>query len=400
VRSQHHRLTDIAIRNLKPKGHRYELPDPGARGLYVIVFPSGKTSFAVRYRHAGVPRKLTLQAGVSLAAARKLAAEAMHEIAQGRDPAATKKETKARIAAAAVNTVQAVAEEYFKREHGKLRSAADREAALRRLVFPVIGDRQIDSVKRSDIVRLLDVIEDNQGPRAADLALAYVRRIFNWHAARDDDFVNVIVRGMSRYNIAANARSRVLNDGELRSLWKAAEANGYFGALIRFLLLTGARRNEAAGLRWDEINGTDWLLPASRNKTGLELLRPLSKAARAVVEAQPHIGDFVFSARGNRGATFGRSLKDFYQRSGVEDWRPHDLRRTARTLLSRAGVAPDIAERCLGHSLGPIRAIYDRHTFRSEMAHAYEALAAQIERIVSPPAGDVVPMRKRRHAPA
>ena len=72
------RLTDIAIRNLKPKADRYEIADPGARGLYVIVFPSGKTSFAVRYRHAGISRKLTLQAGVSLAAARKLCADAMH----------------------------------------------------------------------------------------------------------------------------------------------------------------------------------------------------------------------------------------------------------------------------------------------------------------------------------
>lgn len=70
-----HRLTDLSIRNLKPQADRYELPDPGARGLYVVVHPSGKRSFVVRYRHVGVPRKLTLQAGISLAAARKLAAD-------------------------------------------------------------------------------------------------------------------------------------------------------------------------------------------------------------------------------------------------------------------------------------------------------------------------------------
>ena len=124
------RLTDIAIRNLKPKPHRYELPDPGARGLYVVIHPSGRKSFAVRYRHAGLSRKLTLQGGISLAAARKLCADALHEVTQNRDPSAAKKVAKAKTAAAAVNTLQYVAEEYFAREHGKLRTAAARESAI------------------------------------------------------------------------------------------------------------------------------------------------------------------------------------------------------------------------------------------------------------------------------
>ena len=89
------RLTDIGIKNLPARTKRYEVPDPGARGLYVVVHPSGKTSFAVRYRHAGLPRKLTLQGGVSLAAARKLCADALHEVAQGRDPVEAKKAHKA-----------------------------------------------------------------------------------------------------------------------------------------------------------------------------------------------------------------------------------------------------------------------------------------------------------------
>lgn len=86
-------LTDIAIRNLKPGGVRREIPDPGCAGLYLIIQPSGRKSFAVRYRFAGLPRKLTLQSGVSLAAARKLTADAMHEVAQGRDPSEAKRAT-------------------------------------------------------------------------------------------------------------------------------------------------------------------------------------------------------------------------------------------------------------------------------------------------------------------
>ena len=68
----------------------------------------------------------------------------------------------------------------------------------------------------------------------------------------------------------------------------------------------------------------------------------------------------------------------------VAPWTIHDLRRTARSLMSRAGVAPDHAERCLGHVIPGVRGVYDRHRYEDEMARAYEALAAQIDRIVSP----------------
>jgi hypothetical protein len=281
------RLTDIAIRNLKPKTNRYELPDPGARGLYVVIHPSGKTSFAVRYRHAGLPRKLTLQAGVSLSAARKLCADALHEVAQGHDPSQAKKTAKAKAVSAKADTVQAVCEIFLKREGSTLRTLDQRQRALKRLVYPILGDKLIGEVKRSEINKMLDRIEDTSGKRSADLALQYLRRAFNWHAIRSDDFSSPFVRGMSRYDTAANRRTRILNDDEIRLIWKATEADGPFSALVRFLLLTAARRGEAAGLQWREIDGDDWLLPASRNKTKVDLLRPLSKAAQAIVAAQP-----------------------------------------------------------------------------------------------------------------
>ena len=387
------RLTDIAVRNLKPRPTRYEVPDGAARGLYVQVFPSGKTSFCVRYRHAGIPRKLTLQAGITLAGARKLAADAMLELAQGHDPGETRKAAKAKAVTAAANTVQSVCEDYFKREHGKLRTAGDREALLRRHVFPTLGGRQIVSVKRSDIVRLLDKIEDNSGSRGADLALAYLRRIFNWHATRDDDFRSPIVKGMGRYKTSDHARDRVLDDDELQAVWKAADTVGYLGSFLKFLLLTGARRSEATGLRWDEIQDGVWILPASRNKTGVELARPLSKAALTLIEAQPQIGDYVFSFSGRRPASHDRCKQDIQRIANIADWRLHDLRRTARTLLSRAGINADIAEKCLGHKIAGVRGVYDRHEYQHEMAHAFEALARQIEHIVNPPTGRVVQLR-------
>jgi integrase len=204
---------------------------------------------------------------------------------------------------------------------------------------------------------------------------------------------------MGRYSGKDNARSRVLSDDELRAVWKAADQAGYLGEYIKFLLLTAARRKEAAGLQWDEIESGTWLLPASRNKTGVPLARPLSKAALQIIANQPRLGAFVFTFNGKRKVSAESAVIEVRERCGINDWRLHDLRRTARTLLSRAGINPDIAERCLGHAIPGIRATYDRHPFKREMAHAFEALAHQIDIIVNP-ADNVTPMRRARHADA
>jgi hypothetical protein len=111
-------FTDIAIRNLKPGDKRLELPDPAARGLYVIVEPSGFKSFAVRFRFDGKPKKLSL-GNISLSAARKAAAHALHEVKEGRDPTRTKKTAKAERKTIEANTFAAIAEKYFAIECGK-----------------------------------------------------------------------------------------------------------------------------------------------------------------------------------------------------------------------------------------------------------------------------------------
>lgn len=395
------KLTDIAIRNLKAGDVRREIPDPGAQGLYVIVQPSGKKSFAVRYRFNGAPRKLTLAGGLTLAAARKLASDALFDLEKGRDPATAKKEARAKARGAKANTVRALCENYLSREAGKLRSGHARRRTLERLVYPEIGDVALAELKRSHVVRLLDQVEDQRGAKSADLVLAYLRKIFTWHAGRVDDFNSPIVRGMSRYDAKANRGTRVLTDDELRAIWKATEPNEKapqpFHALVRFILLTGARRAEASELPRAEVKGSVWTLPAERNKTMVELVRPLSNAARAALESAPVIdgGALVFSNDGAAPINLARPTERLKQATGTAGWRVHDLRRTARTLLSRAGVNSDIAERCLGHVIGGVRGVYDKHGYYSEMRVAFEALAAQIERIVNPPANVVTPLRRK-----
>ena len=390
------RLTDIGIRNLKPAVARREIADVGQRGLYVVLQPSGRRGFAVRYRFNGKPHKLTLTGGLSLAAARKAAAAAMWELEQGRDPAATRKAAKAKATAA--DTLQAICEEYLKREGPRLRTVDQRHAVLRRLVYPTLGNRLIDGIRRTEINRLLDKVEDENGPAQADRVLGFLGRIFNWHASRSDDFRSPIVRGMARTKQVERARSRILTDDELRRVWQAAGDAGMFGALMRFLLLSAARRSEASGLRWSEISVDGWLLPAARNKTKVDLLRPLSRAARSLLAELPRFADceYGFTWRGRLPLTgFSKPKRELDAASGVVGWVIHDLRRCSRSLLSRAGVSADVAERCLGHVIPGVRGTYDRHQYQAEMAHAYEALAGLIERIVGGPQANVVALRGR-----
>jgi integrase len=347
----------------------------------------------VQYRSSGISKRMTLSGKLALKEARREARAHLGKVAKGGDPLTERR----RKAAEATNSLRAVAEEYIVREAKNLRTIEQRRDILDRLVHPKLGPRQIDTIKRSEIVRLLDRIEDSNGPVMAHYTLAVLRRLFNWHATRDDDFISPVVRGMGRTKPKERARARILDDTELRTIWRAAErATGPFGPFVMFLLLTGARRSEAAAMTWGEIDGTDWTLPASRNKVKVDLVRPLSPAAQAVLGKLPRIGKhgFVFTTGGDRPISgFGKFKAAFDQACGVTGWVLHDLRRTARSLMSRAGVDADHAERCLGHVIGGVRGVYDRHQFKDEKRRAFEALAAQIERIVNPQE-NVVALRK------
>ena len=149
-------------------------------------------------------------------------------------------------------------------------------------------------------------------------------------------------------------------------------------------------------MTWDEIDGADWTLPAARNKVKVDLLRPLSKAAQAVLAGMPRFAGcaYVFTGDGRRPfGGFTKSKRAFDQACGVTGWTLHDLRRTARSLMSRAGVNADHAERCLGHVIPGVRGTYDRHAYHAEKQQAFEALAAQIARIVDAPE-NVITLRR------
>jgi integrase len=219
----------------------------------------------------------------------------------------------------------------------------------------------------------------------------------NWHASRSDEFRSPIVRGMARTKPKERARERTLTDEELRAIWAAAsEARGPFGHYVQFLLLTATRRNEAARVRRSEIAGTEWTIPGPRYKTGKDHLVPLSPAAQTVLAKLPSEGFLFSTTSGEKPITAFWKFKEAFDKAvPLPRWTLHDLRRTARSLMSRAGVPSDHAERSLGHVIGGVRGVYDRHAYREEKRQSFEALAAQIERIVNPQP-NVLPIRGQR----
>jgi integrase len=306
------------------------------------------------------------------------------DVARGGNPLAERQ----KAARTGDDTLQSIAEAYIRREGKGVRSMSQRQAVLGRVVYPELGARPIDEIKRSDIVRLLDKIDDTRGPVAADQALAFIRRIMSWHASRSDDFRSPVVRGMARTKPRERARQRILTDEELRAVWGAADSSrNLFGPFVQFLLLTAVRRTEAAQMARTEIVGDAWTIPSERYKTGFELVIPLTPLAIGVLDRLPRIGagKFVFTGDGKRAFSgFSKGKWQFDTACGVTGWTLHDLRRTARSLMSRAGVSADVAERCLGHSIGGVRGTYDRYAYFDEKKRAFEALAALVGRIVDP----------------
>ena len=379
-------LTDRFVQNAKSREGQSEYFDDTTRGLALRV-SKGAKAWCFHYTTSGTRKRLTLGTypATTLSKARTLATEARGLLEAGEDP---------RTITAAAESLKAICEEYLSREGSKLRTAQERQKTFNRLVYPTLGTVKIDAIRRTDIVRLLDKIEDERGPVMADKTLALLSKVFSWHASRSDEFRSPIVRGMRRSRPKDRARERILTDDEIRLVWH--KASGTFGSLLRFILLTSARRSEAAQMTWGEIDGAVWTLPALRNKTKVDLVRPLSRMALDQLDGSKTKAQFVFPTRNGKPITdFWGYKSDFDKASGLSGYTIHDLRRTARSLMSRAGVNADIVERCLGHVIGGVRGIYDRHEYFEEKKRAFEALASQIERIVNPQA-NVVPMRGER----
>ena len=141
-----------------------------------------------------------------------------------------------------------------------------------------------------------------------------------------------------------------------------------------------------------------WTIPAEKREKGNAGVLVLPDLALEIINAQPRFisNPYVFAGQGDHIRSWSRRKAQFdAQLEGVAPWVLHDLRRTARSLMSRAGVRPDISERVLGHVIKGVEGIYDRHAYTEEKAHALKALAGLIEKIINPPANKVVHIKSR-----
>jgi integrase len=387
------------------------------RGFGVRVTASGARAFILNYRLRGREHRFTIGAWPDWTALRAVreARNLRQRVDRGEDP------LKGRAPILATKSVSNVIDDfmtrYVRNKERPLRSADQIQSAFDRLVKPRIGKIGVYELRRSHVAEMLDRVEDEAGPVQADRVRAYLRKALSWYAERDDEFnLNAaFVRVVARANPKERARTRVLSDDELRIVWPLLSEAGTFGALLKTLLLTAQRRDEAANMTWMEI-GTDgtWTIPAERYKTKRSNHVPLSTAALGVIEAQPKIDgcDYVFPSRTKTPFSgFGKSkakldkaiLIDMRKRAnkGAEidplpNWTLHDLRRTAKTLMARAGVRPDISERVLGHVIAGVEGTYDRHSYADEKRDALEKLAAMIERILNPLPANVEKLGEHR----
>jgi integrase len=188
-----------------------------------------------------------------------------------------------------------------------------------------------------------------------------------------------------------------LSDDEIRAIWTAAGEIDTFGPFVKVALLTGQRRAKVSTMRWNDISDGVWTIPAEpREKVNPGRLK-LPKLALDVIEAQPKVKDnpFVFAGRGKKAFnSFSDGKEDLHEKAPIAPWVIHDLRRTARSLMARAGVRSDIAERALGHVIPGVEGVYDRHAYFDEKGEALAALASLLARILKGEAGNVVPIKR------
>ncbi len=409
-------LTTKGIEALKPGEARREVADGLVAGLYLVVQPSGKKGWALRYRLAGKPAKFTMGAfpAISVAAARDQARAALIEVAKGVDPAGAAKVAKVEAAAKVERDRVSAVVNLFIERHAKPRqkSWAETRRVFDREVIPFWGERALGSITRADVHDLLDRVVDRGSPIMANRVLAAVRKLFNWSVERG--ILAASPCDKIKAPGAEQSRDRTLNDAELRAAWAACGDIGWpFGPLLRLLLLTGQRREEVGAMRWAEVDldAGLWTLPRERAKNARAHAVPLSPQAVAILREVTRIEvegapGFVFTVTGSTpvsGWSRAKARVDAILARELGEAPPgfviHDLRRTFASNLARLGTALPTIERLLNHVSGPsfggVAGVYQRHGFEPEMRRAVDAYGTFVERLASDAGRNVVPLTTR-----
>jgi integrase len=388
-------LTDTMVAALQRRpGKTYYFPDPEMPKHGVRVRPVGPGTYTVITRNRYGRQKwirIGSTAEMPIAESRDRARDVIRRVEAGQDPFEAPQ--------AQPDSVAAVAENWLIRhvEKNKLRTAGEMRRIVKKYIIPHIGGMHFVDVRRKQIAELLDHIQDKHGSTQADAVLAVLRSMATFTAARDEDYEMPFVKNMKRVPKGDRKRSRILDDAELQTVWRHAEGAGAYGALVQLLLLTAQRLDKVADLQWDDISPDGvWTIRTEEGEKGNAGALQLPDIARQIIARQPRFvsNPYVFAGQQGRRAFTSQNKAAFDQGCGVVGWRLHDLRRTARSLMSRAKVLSEHAEKVMGHAIGGVEGIYDRHQYDVAKADALRKLAALVGRIVDPPAGNVVPLHE------
>ena len=407
-------LTTKTVEAIKPDpNQRLELPDPALSGLYLVVQPSGAKSWALRYRYAGKPKKLTLGRWpvMGLADARAAASNAIEAVDYGNDPSAAKKATKAARLETQLSErdkIKTLVEKFGARHLSTLKSGETVKRELNRHVVAIWGERDIQTITKRDVIDLLDGIADSGRIVTANRVRAYLNKFLSWCVERD------IIKQSPAMGVKPAAkeksRDRVLTDQEIKWFWQACTVEGQpWGHLGKMLLLTGQRLGEVVNMTDREITGDLWHLTADRTKNGRAHDVALSEAARAILGAVERVkggAGYIFTTNGasalqgyhkGRNHIAKRMAEIASHEAGeameIPHWTFHDLRRTAATGMARLGIPVRVTEAVLNHvsgTAGGIVGVYQRHDYADEKRNALDAWARFVGDLVDGASDNVV----------
>lgn len=382
-------LSDTKLRSLlgKPQESRKELTD--GDGLSARVSPKGAIAFQFRYRWNGKPQRLTIgkYPAMPLKDARVLVGELRLMYDRGEDPRNYFSLTGATQELTLSECIDRWRQDYV---HTQLRpkTAALYEAVAVRIIRDEFPGRPIDTINVREWMDYFTQQERINSKRARVL-FTQAKSAINWCIRRQ------IISGSSLMKInpkdigtRSTQGSRVLTYNELAKIWVSIERSRASTAnklLHQMSMLWGCRNTELRESIRAEFNMQDliWTLPENRSKAKNVIRRPVFEQIRPMVERVMEAYENVLfpGQRLSEPMTLSAANRFIIRvREGVDlgYWRAHDFRRSLATRLSEEGVAPHVIEKMLGHELGGIMSVYNKHDWLKEQKEAYELYAEKI----------------------
>jgi len=392
-------FTKLGIDKLKPpsKGkNQVQYFERRRKGLQLVLSVSygGTKTWRAQFYVGGKPRTRPLGAYPELS------------LAQARD-AADKFNPNAAVASTDAGSFKEVADNWIREyvDEKKLRTSYEIKRSLTVYVYPAWEHKPLFDIRRLDVNQLLDTIKHKHGRNQADAVLTVIRSIMNWYAIQDDRYSTPIVKGMKRdqRSLPERSRTRILKDDEIRAVWKAcSDIMPIYGALVRMLLLTAQRLHKVSRMKRSDIDNGVWTIATEPREKGNAGMLKLPDLALDVIKDLPRVKDnpHLFVATVGKGPfnAFGvrKDELDALLPKDMPAWVLHDLRRTARSLMSRAGVLSEHAERVMGHAIESVEGVYDRYPYFTEKSDALKRLAGLIETILNPAPANVTVLKPRR----